>query len=161
LTVIVQEPETRTDRVLAYKGLIDDVLWGRLTDRIVKDHNMDRSLAERVMNEALGFLKLCGMMPVVENYELGGFRPSELVDVGWHTFLLYTREYAAFCARIAEGRFIHHNPSDVPGVVYPTVGNTDRTIDAMRVHGPVDMELWAVTRADCSDHCGAGGGDGK
>ena len=157
---VVLEPETHTEFDLAYKGLIDDVLWGRLTDRIVKDHGMDRSLAERVMNEALGFLKLCATMPVEDNYELGGFRPSELVDVGWHTFLLYTREYASFCQRIA-GHFIHHNPSDIPGVDYPTIGNTNRTIDAMRVHGPVDEELWAVSRDNCSDHCGAGGGDGK
>lgn len=37
--------------------------------------------------------------------------PSELVDIGWHTFILYTVDYAAFCERIA-GRFIHHVPND-------------------------------------------------
>ena len=35
--------------------------------------------------------------------------PSRAVDSVWHDFLLYTREYAAFC-RLAFGRFFHHAP---------------------------------------------------
>ena len=90
--------ETTVGTELTYKGLIDKQLWERLVERLVKDEDMERNLAERVMNEALGFLNLLANEPNTP------YSPSATVDLGWHTFILYTREYAAFCNRIA-GRF--------------------------------------------------------
>jgi hypothetical protein len=37
--------------------------------------------------------------------------PSQVVDVAWHEFILYTRHYEAFC-RQALGRFLHHTPAE-------------------------------------------------
>ena len=37
--------------------------------------------------------------------------PSQAVDVAWHEFILYTRQYGEFC-RKGLGRFLHHTPSD-------------------------------------------------
>ncbi|MBC9252791.1 hypothetical protein A9179_21205 [Pseudomonas alcaligenes] len=37
--------------------------------------------------------------------------PSQAVDVAWHEFILYTRQYQGFCRR-ALGRFLHHTPND-------------------------------------------------
>jgi hypothetical protein len=37
--------------------------------------------------------------------------PSQAVDVAWHEFILFTREYASFCSK-AFGRFIHHTPAE-------------------------------------------------
>lgn len=37
--------------------------------------------------------------------------PSQAVDVAWHEFILYTRQYRGFCRR-ALGRFLHHTPND-------------------------------------------------
>lgn len=37
--------------------------------------------------------------------------PSQVVDVAWHEFILFTEEYARFC-RKALGRFIHHTPAE-------------------------------------------------
>lgn len=37
--------------------------------------------------------------------------PSEIVDVAWHEFLLFTREYQIFCKK-AFGRFLHHTPTE-------------------------------------------------
>ncbi len=37
--------------------------------------------------------------------------PSEIVDVAWHEFLLFTREYQRFCQK-ALGRFLHHTPTE-------------------------------------------------
>jgi hypothetical protein len=34
---------------------------------------------------------------------------SPLVDEAWHTFILFTKDYAAFC-QVAFGEFIHHVP---------------------------------------------------
>ncbi len=37
--------------------------------------------------------------------------PSRAVDVAWHEFILYTRQYQAFCTS-ALGHFLHHTPND-------------------------------------------------
>lgn len=37
--------------------------------------------------------------------------PSQVVDVAWHEFILYTRNYQMFC-RDALGRFLHHTPAE-------------------------------------------------
>ena len=37
--------------------------------------------------------------------------PSQVVDVAWHEFILFTREYESFCNR-ALGRFLHHTPAE-------------------------------------------------
>ncbi|MDP3650357.1 MAG: hypothetical protein Q8R67_01620 [Rhodoferax sp.] len=38
--------------------------------------------------------------------------PSQVVDDLWHEFILYTRNYQAFCQK-AFGRFFHHTPAAV------------------------------------------------
>jgi len=40
--------------------------------------------------------------------------PSQAADDLWHEFILYTRNYQAFCER-AFGRFLHHTPAVVLG----------------------------------------------
>lgn len=150
-------PEVSTGQGLANKHLIDDQLWNRLVGRIVKDESLERPLAERILDQALAFLTLCAREPQ------GKYSPSPLVDIGWHTFILYTKAYAAFCQKM--GEFIHHEPSDVPGVDYGT-SNIARTVAALKAHGiAVDEPLWANTGHDCSsycsgDSCAGGGGDG-
>jgi len=37
--------------------------------------------------------------------------PSEIVDVLWHEFILFTREYEHFCKQ-GLGRFLHHVPTE-------------------------------------------------
>ena len=134
---------TKTSHQLAYKCLVSDQLWERLVGRIVKDEGMERDLAERTMNEALGFLQLCAKKPS------GQFSPSATVDIGWHTFILYTKEYAAFCQRIA-GHFLHHNPTDEPETDYTGANDSTATMQAMLTYGPVDEMLWAHA-ANCND----------
>lgn len=127
---------------LTNKHLIDASLWNRLVARIVKDEGYEHSIAERIMDQALGFLLLCAAEPG------GRYAPSPTVDAGWHTFILYTRDYMAFCNRIA-GRFIHHNPLDEPGVTY-TTNAVARTLAAMKVRGmAIDEALWNGTIGDC------------
>ena len=36
--------------------------------------------------------------------------PSQVVDVAWHEFILFTKPYQMFCRR-ALGRFLHHTPT--------------------------------------------------
>lgn len=37
--------------------------------------------------------------------------PSQVVDLAWHEFILFTRPYQAFCQK-ALGRFLHHTPTE-------------------------------------------------
>lgn len=138
---------------LTNKSLVDEVLWGRLVGRVEHDREFQylfggksadeqREIAASIMDQAIGFLVV-----VADSGSDGPYSPSEHVDIGWHAFLMYTREYADFCQRIA-GRMIHHAPSDVPSVDYGT-GNIIRTVAAMQVRGLfVDKELWP-SAADC------------
>ncbi|MGD9969050.1 MAG: hypothetical protein AB7S65_01215 [Sulfuricurvum sp.] len=37
--------------------------------------------------------------------------PSQVVDIAWHEFILFTRSYRDFCSN-AFGRFLHHTPTE-------------------------------------------------
>jgi hypothetical protein len=37
--------------------------------------------------------------------------PSQVVDVAWHQFILFTKNYEVFCKR-GIGRFLHHTPTE-------------------------------------------------
>jgi hypothetical protein len=128
--------------VLAHRDLVDEQLWHRLVSRIVNEHGVDTGYAERTMNQALGFLLLCA------KDSSAAFSPSEAVDVGWHTFLMYTREYQEFCRRVAGG-FIHHSPNDVDDAAEHDTCAAD-TVAAMRSYGiEVDEELWLTDGGEC------------
>lgn len=134
--------------------LLDDVLRQRLLGRIRKDlafqqrfaadaESTQQRWAARILDGTLNFLLLCASEPD------GHYSPSKLVDIGWHSFLLYTQEYAAFCEQVA-GRFIHHAPSDVPGLTYHP-GTASKTAAGLEVRGlPVDGELWQDMAATCT-----------
>lgn len=61
---------------------------------------------EQVLQGLRDYFRLC---------QMAGRRmvamPSQAVDVVWHEFILYTRQYGEFC-RKGLGRFLHHTPSD-------------------------------------------------
>jgi len=130
----------------AARSLISNDLFNTLVTRIVKDENLcDRSLAERIMDQALAFLATCA------TNDGEPLAPSRLVDAGWHTFVLFTRDYTAFCDRVA-GRFLHHEPTD-SGTVDTSAASMMRlrTITAIERAGyAVDVELWPDAVADCN-----------
>lgn len=103
-------------------------MFRRLRARISKENVVSLEYAGRIMDQALAFLAACARTS-------RPLAPSETVDIGWHTFILYTHEYAEFCERIS-GSFIHHvpNDSDETGDV-PLVDMMRRTTDAIRAAG--------------------------
>lgn len=147
MTITAERPVgTATDpRTLLSKDVLD-----RLASRIVKDHpGIDLPFAERIVAQTAAFLKAGADNPGLP------LSPSETVDIGWHTFILHTREYADFCDRIAGG-FIHHVPEDpAEGEIGTAAAARQRTLDAITAAGlAVDLELWPEM-ADCSQ-CHAG-----
>ncbi|MFD2418187.1 glycine-rich domain-containing protein [Amycolatopsis pigmentata] len=133
-----------TDRVTG-RSLIPQDLFERLVSRIVTDDGKTYDLAARIMDQALAFLGTCA------RYHRAHLTPSELVDVGWHTFILYTREYKDFCQRIG-GRFLHHVRADgEPAASGETArAKLAQTVEAIMDAGfAVDQDLWPVN-ANCS-----------
>ncbi|WP_445548744.1 glycine-rich domain-containing protein, partial [Frankia sp. CiP1_Cm_nod2] len=99
MTAVVAPEAAMTARFLVRPDAFD-----RLVDRVVVEAAGDRDLAIRIVDQMLAFLAASARNPGV------GLAPSRLVDIGWHVFVLDTREYAVFCDQVA-GRFIHHVPN--------------------------------------------------
>ncbi|MEG9884477.1 MAG: hypothetical protein V6Z86_07655 [Hyphomicrobiales bacterium] len=66
-----------------------------LADEIVKDHTRELIRFLALSATALNRKRSYGMMGTIDKL--------------WHTFVIFTREYAGFCDKVA-GRFIHHVP---------------------------------------------------
>ncbi|TYC07138.1 hypothetical protein FXF53_00585 [Micromonospora sp. WP24] len=140
------------DRVSTGRALVSDELFAQLTVRIARDHpELAPGMPPRILDQALAFLAACA----TSTEPLG---PSDLVDIGWHTFILHTREYGAFCQRIAGG-FIHHQPDPPseetgPAVPEPLGTPISRAVSAITAAGfAIDLELWTGAAADCDAKC--------
>lgn len=132
------------------RSLVSPELFSRLVRRIMIDDKLAEDLAERITDQALAFLCACA-----DN--LGApLAPSALVDIGWHTFLLHTKDYAVFCDRIA-GRFLHHIPVDpgAPSVAGETARETlTRTVATIEAAGfAADPELWPRSTVSSCTGC--------
>jgi len=151
MTTTLLAPPAPTSGRRTGRALISNALFDRLVRRIIVDDKLDQELAERIVDQALAFLVACARNTSTP------LTPSALVDIGWHTFLLHTREYAGFCHQIA-GRFLHHVPVEPGG---PAAGQVcdqlTRTVAALDTAGfVVDLALW--TQAQTSDCTGCHNG---
>ncbi|MFF3401368.1 glycine-rich domain-containing protein [Streptomyces sp. NPDC002659] len=133
--------------------LVDTEVMERLIACVVKDYpHLDRVTARRVVAQTAAFIATSAHRPGVE------LSPSKLVDIGWHTWILHTVDYARFCEQVC-GRFIHHVPT--PNGEEPDLSPAaarERTLAAMTQAGfTIDLELWPVTdkMGECSQ-CHAG-----
>lgn len=134
-----------TALVRTNRHLVDEKQWNRLIYSIQKDHDVDRGLSERIMDQALGFLKLCA----ISN---GRYSPSRFVDIGWHTFMLDSKAYTDWCDLHA-GTYIHHYPLGENEGGSET-GGVAATVAALKTHGIyVDEELW-FGPGDCNNDGG-------
>src|SRR4051812_27533059 len=67
------------------------------------DNKVTLQESARVFRKMMAYLRRAAGTPV-------GLSPEPDVDKMWHTFILFTREYSAFC-HSKFGRFIHHVPN--------------------------------------------------
>jgi hypothetical protein len=74
-----------------------------IVGRYCKDYNVSTETAKIHERELKRYLILAG-----ESNDSLGMMSTE-VDNLWHTFLLFTKEYQAFCNDMF-GKFIHHSP---------------------------------------------------
>lgn len=146
MTIALERPVGTTDPAT----LVDPEVMSRLIRRVTAEHpEINDETARRIVGQAAAFIATSGRQPGRD------LVPSELVDYGWHAFILHTVDYAAFCERVT-GRFVHHVPTDeneqTPG---GAAAARERTTAAIQAAGyTVDTELWRST-ADCNQ-CHAG-----
>lgn len=84
--------------------------------RYAKDHGTSLEEAEEVFREVLKWLYL-NYRNAVDGPEDSGLTMTpelEKIDWMWHTFLLFTLDYADFCERCF-GMFLHHVPDESEG----------------------------------------------
>ncbi len=80
-----------------------------LTDKLLKDGIADNAEeSEALFNEVKRYLLLVHYHTDVEFAMY-----SRRIDAAWHSFVLFTEEYAKFCKRFF-GTFLHHAPNEAP-----------------------------------------------
>lgn len=149
MTIALERPVGTTDPA----SLVNPEMMDRLAGRITKDRpDTDLPTARRIIGQAAAFLAASSALPDAE------LAPSKAVDVGWHTWILHTIDYAVFCERVA-GRFIHHVPTpDGESIEGGPESARQRTLDAISAAGfRIDHDLWpdAAMMGECSQ-CHAG-----
>ncbi|WP_045311809.1 hypothetical protein [Lentzea aerocolonigenes] len=137
--VILRDPRT----------CVSAEVWDREVRLIMRDHDRDRDMAERIFGQAVAYLVVAGENPDIP------MGPTPIVDEGVHSFTLDTPNYFQFCDENNDGRYIHHIPHLTgEGQDGPLVLNG--TIRAIRRAGfAVDAELWNAPSVDCNQ-CYAG-----
>lgn len=80
--------------------------FSQVKAKILKDGRLSEELVDEAINEFRKYLIL-----ILLGYKGIGMISKE-VDEVWHTFILFTRDYAAFCEDVF-GYFVHHQP-DTP-----------------------------------------------
>jgi hypothetical protein len=145
----VDIPYQPEDHELFFADSIPEQLFRRISNRISQEEKIPIEDARQILDGALGYLLLAARSPQE------GFPPSAVVDIGWHTFILYTHDYAEFCERVA-GHFIHHCPSDGDDFDVRSAKTSRDTVEAMiERHIPFHPSQW-VSAYKC---CGPGGPD--
>ncbi|MGW0393136.1 glycine-rich domain-containing protein [Streptomyces sp. NPDC003042] len=130
------------------RDLVSPELFEKLAAFCAEEYGQEPVVARQVMDQALAFLKVMGDARAFD------MAPSEIVDPGWHTFMLHTQEYAAWC-EAQFGYFLHHAPNSKVRTRPLMVSVADR----IKVAGfAVDERLWG-TSADGNQPacCGDGG----
>jgi len=78
--------------------------------RYAREQHASQEEAEEIFQETLKWLYLCGC-GLREDVSCAMTPEIAKLDVMWHTFLMFTRDYADFCERYF-GVFLHHVPNE-------------------------------------------------
>lgn len=115
----------------------------RLLERYAADNGVSRDVAAERFEAFKQFMIVCAMKP-------GPKVTSDPIDSVWHSFLLFTSDYRAFCTDYL-GRFINHEPFEQPN---PSAYLETRAFTE-QLFGTLDSRFWPVeAKGDCSSGCG-------
>jgi hypothetical protein len=112
-----------------------------LIDRFCRENEVPDVVAREQFRETLKFLVICALERDRH------YSPGPEVDKMWHEFLLFSRDYFAFCEML--GGYLHHQPSDDT-----KKGDPHMTFEALRrVFGDVNPSYWGKSAANCCSSC--------
>lgn len=100
--------------------------FGKVTDRYIQDCKVSPQVAAETLLELQRWFTLCALHPE-KTYATGG-----AVDELWHTFILFTKDYARFCLDIT-GAFIHHVPEVASGDIEAQIRSAEKMRDKVRL----------------------------
>jgi hypothetical protein len=136
------------------RDLVPPEVFDLLVGDLRRYHHVTRDYAERMMGQALVFLKAqAGIVQArAEGRPWTRIVPTVPVDPAWHAFMLRSQAYADFCAEHA-GRYIHHGPFQDEAILSGDALET--TIPALEATGyRVDLEFWHGERKPgCPPEC--------
>ncbi|PRH80005.1 hypothetical protein C6N75_06570 [Streptomyces solincola] len=116
-------------------------IWEREIALLLRDNTMVRSMAERILGQAVAYT-----LATMEHKDVH-LGVGKIVDIGVHQLILDTPVYFALCDLYNNGAYRHH----APFIERRRDGLCIRTADFLRADGwVVDEELWASDGADCS-----------
>ncbi|MDI3326604.1 hypothetical protein QKW35_19680 [Pontibacterium granulatum] len=99
---------SRKSRAKQRSDLIDSYEFPlRIRDKVASTYpHLDDRQVDQVLDGLRDYFHVCNT---------AGKRmvsmPSQAVDVAWHEFILFTKNYQQFCSK-ALGRFLHHTPAE-------------------------------------------------
>lgn len=143
-------PERTAETVKDPRELVSPEVFELLVTDIRRYHHVTRPYAERMMGQALVFLK--AQADIIRRYDASPgpwvrLVPTAPVDLGWHAFMLRSKPYAEFCAAHA-GRFLHHEPVTDDDILSGDA--LERTIPELVATGyAVDVEFWHGEKSPC------------
>lgn len=121
---------------------VPEEVWEREVRLIMRDHTVERDMAERIFGQTVAYLVTSAENP---DTPMG---PTPAVDKGVHSFVLDTPRYWDFCMQHA-GTYLHH----VPHLPEERAGQPkvlQQTIRGIRAAGfLLDTELWSALDVDC------------
>lgn len=119
-----------TDNEIEKSTLLFDKIsmfdFGKVTARYVRECGVSLEFAEETLRELKRWFTLCALHPE-KTYATGG-----QVDEMWHTFILFTKDYAQFCQDI-NGAFIHHSPEVVSDDIEERIVSAQKMRERMRL----------------------------
>lgn len=131
------------------RALVPPEVFADLVEDVRRYHHVTRGYAERMVGQALVFLKAQAnvVRARAEGKPWVRIVPTVPVDPAWHAFMLRSQAYVAFCDEHA-GRYIHHVPFQDEAILS---GDTlEATIPQLQATGyAVDLEFWHGERKPC------------
>lgn len=98
----------RSSVISKRENLIDTFVFPKsISGKIIDKYpHLDEMAASQVIAGLKEYFHLCN----IANRKMVSM-PSQAVDVAWHEFILFTKQYEHFCQK-ALGRFLHHTPAE-------------------------------------------------
>lgn len=91
----------KQDSTLPLQDILEFTHKG-VIEKIQKESNYSKEKAVEIFRDTLRYLYLS----VVAEESIS---PTKMIDMGWHHFILFTKDYEDFCEKYL-GQFVHHSP---------------------------------------------------